>query len=254
MSAGMTDVASGALLISDRDGVRTLTLNRPERRNALNTDLSRSLLAALRNADADPAVNAVLLTGNGPVFCAGADLGEFKGATDPAPSILRSEILCEMQIAFGQLAVPVVCALHGAALGFGAALVNLSDMAVMGEGARLGYPELQHGMVPSLMLPVIQHAVSGKKSFELLAMAQPIGAAEALALGLVNAVVPNEAVAERALQMATALAKVDRDALRETKLMSAVMANMSLADAMRYGRDASARRAAANQANQAKKH
>jgi len=237
---------SDILLVSDRDAVRTLTLNRPERRNALNTELGRALLTALREADADPAVNAVLLAGSGPLFCAGADLGEFKGATDPGPSIMRSEILCEMQVAFGQLAVPVVCAVQGGALGFGAALVSMADMAVMGESARYGYPELQHGMVPSLMLPVVLNALPGKRGFELLARAQPISAAESLALGLVNAVVPDAEVAGHALEMALMLARINRDALRETKLLASSMADMSLADALHFGRDASARRALAN--------
>ena len=87
------------LLIENRDAVRILTMNRPDKRNALNTELTRALLEALRAADADESVGAVVLTGAGQGFCAGADLAEFKDLRDPAAADERAELTMNLHLA-----------------------------------------------------------------------------------------------------------------------------------------------------------
>ena len=236
------------LTCADRDGVRLLTLNRPRRRNAIDTALGQALLQGLREADADPAVGAVVIAGNGPVFCAGADLAEFKGErASPAGQEFRSQVNLDLLLAFSQVALPVLCAVQGAALGLGAALVNVADLAVFGRGARLGYPEVGHGMVPSLMIPVVQKMVGAKQAFEVLTNSDALSADQALALGLCNRVVDDAEVLAVTSAWAARLAALDRTVLRETKLLIGSMRPLDLADALRFGTEASRRRAAAAQ-------
>lgn len=232
-------------LVTDADGVRTLTLNRTERRNALDTALGSALLQALRAADQNDSVGAVLLAANGTVFCAGADIGEFKGERgDPVAEARRSDLFLELQLAFEEIQVPVVCALTGAAVGAGAALAIAADLTVMGESARLSWPEIVHGMVPSLMIGHLQRRTGRKQSFELLALGQPVSAREALALGLANRVVPDAEVMETSLQLARTLAGHNRAAMRETKQLFISHAALPLPAALRAGREAARARQA----------
>src|SRR6478609_7350164 len=119
------------LSIEDRKAVRVLTLNRPDKRNALNTELTRALLVALRTADADESVGAVILTGAGQGFCAGADLSEFKELKDPAAADERAELTMNLHLAFPSMSKPIVTAINGAAMGGGAGLAIAGDLAVM---------------------------------------------------------------------------------------------------------------------------
>lgn len=243
----MSDTQQQAtLLCSDDEGVRVLTLNRPQRRNAIDTPLALALLQALRNADADGSVRAVVIAANGTVFSAGADLGEFKGErADAAAEAYRSDVYLDMVMAVCQSATPVVLAVQGAAIGMGAALVNVADMVVLGDTARVSYPEVKHGMLPGLIAPVVQAYVPGKKAFELLMLGDGIGGAEAISIGLANCVVPDAQVLDEAVSLARRLAALDPDALRATKVLLEGMATLPFADALRFGRDASRQRAAA---------
>lgn len=225
------------------DGIRVLTLDRPQRRNALDSALARALIEAVRRADADAGIGAVVIAGNGPTFCAGADLGEFRGErADPVAESQRSDLFAELQLLFSEVRVPTIAAVQGQAVGAGASLAIGADLTLLAEDATLVYPEVRHGMVPSLMIPVLQHRLGRKRAYGLLALAAPLGAAEALALGLVNEVVPSGELMPAALRRARTLAGIDRAALRETKRLLEEMAGMPLGAAVRYAREASRRR------------
>ena len=131
------------LICEDRGAVRILTMNRPEKRNALNTSLTQALVDALRAADADDSIACVVLTGAGQGFCAGADLSEFKDFTPEKQALVdaRAELTMQLHLAFPKLSKPVVTAINGAAMGGGAGLAIAGDLAVMAEDATLGYPE-----------------------------------------------------------------------------------------------------------------
>ncbi len=233
------------LLSDDVDGTRILTLNRPQRRNALDSALLRALIAALHAADADATVRCIVLAGAGTCFCSGADLSEFKGdKADPQQEAERGDLSLELLLSFGRLRVPVVCAVNGPAIGFGAALTNVADLVVMGTSARMGYPELRHGMVPTLMIPVVQALLLGKKAFELLALGDALDADQAVACGLANVAVADDQVLPRALEFGARLGGLDRQLVRETKQLYASMSSMSLSDALRFGREAARRRVA----------
>jgi len=231
------------LLVEDRGAVRILTLNRPEKRNALNSDLTRALLEALRAADRDEAVGSVVLAGAGQGFCAGADLGEFKDLTPENHDLVdaRAELTMQLHLAFPKMAKPVVTAVQGAAMGGGAGLAIAGDLAVMAEGAKIGYPETRHGIVAAIVMANLSRQVGRKAAFELVALGEAIDARQALALGMVNRVVPDAELMQEALALAEKLAAVGRPAMATTKRLFHEVADLPLERALERGREANQR-------------
>src|SRR5687767_366056 len=205
------------LLVEKSNSLWVLTMNRPEKRNALNSELTQALLDTLRAADADEAVRAVVLTGAGPGFCAGADLAEFKELKDPAAAERRAELTMQLHLAFSRTRVPIVAAINGHAMGGGAGLAIAGDLAVMAQGAKLGYPETRHGIVAAIVMANLVRQVGRKAAFELVALGEPVDAARAFALGLVNRIAPDGKMLDEAVKVAQKLAAVSRPAMTETK-------------------------------------
>jgi enoyl-CoA hydratase/carnithine racemase len=223
------------LRLEDVDAVRILTLNRPDKRNALDTHLTSALLESLRSADAEDGVRCVVLTGAGKAFCAGADLGEMKNVLDPKAADQRTDLTVQLHLAFSKMVTPVVTAINGAAMGGGAGLAIAGDLAVMGESATLGYPEVKHNIVAAIVMANLVRQVGRKAAFELAALGEPISAQRALALGMVNRVVPDERVREEALGFAQKLAAVDRAAMAQTKHLFHEVTDLALEPALKRG-------------------
>ena len=228
-----------ALLVEDRGAVRILTMNRPEKRNALNSELTQGLLDALRKADLDESVGAMVLTGAGQGFCAGADLSEFKDLQAGVAAENRAELTMQLHLAFSRISKPVVSAINGHAMGGGAGLAIAADLAVMAEDAKLGYPEPKHGIVAAIVMANLVRQVGRKAAFELVALGEPVDAQRALQLGMVNRVVP-DALSE-ALGLAEKLAAAKRPAMAETKRLFHEVADLPLATALERGRDTNKR-------------
>jgi enoyl-CoA hydratase/carnithine racemase len=229
------------LLVENRGAVRILTMNRPEKRNALNSELTQVLLDALRVADADESVGCVVLTGAGPGFCAGADLSEFKDLQQAVAAENRAELTMQLHLAFSRIRVPVVTAINGHAMGGGAGLAIAGDMAVMADSAKLGYPEPKHGIVAAIVMANLVRQVGRKAAFELVALGEPIDAQRALQLGMVNRVVALSSLMNEALGFAEKLAAVKRPAMAETKRLFHEVADLPLAAALERGRDTNKR-------------
>ena len=229
------------LLIEDRGPVRILTMNRPEKRNALDTALTSALLESLRTADAEETVRCVVLTGAGQGFCAGADLSEFKHLNDPKAAETRAELTMQLHLAFSKMITPVVTAINGAAMGGGAGLAIAADLALMAEGAKLGYPETRHGIVAAIVMANLVRQVGRKAAFELVSLAEPIDARRALELGMVNRIVPLERLMTEAMAMAEKLAALDLQAMATTKRLFHEVADLPLEAALERGRDANKR-------------
>ncbi|HXR59015.1 MAG TPA: enoyl-CoA hydratase/isomerase family protein [Burkholderiales bacterium] len=229
------------LLVEDRGAVRLLTMNRPEKRNALNTELTRMLLDSLREADREEGIACVVLTGAGKGFCAGADLSEFKDLVPEKQHLVdeRAELTMQLHLAFSKMAKPVVTAINGAAMGGGAGLAIAGDLAVMAEGATLGYPEARHGIVAAIVMANLVRQMGRKTAFELVSLGEPIDAAKALELGIVNRVVPESLAV--AIELAEKLSKIEAKALRATKSLFHEVADLPLEDALRRGREANKR-------------
>jgi enoyl-CoA hydratase/carnithine racemase len=228
------------LLIENRGAVRILTMNRPDKHNALNTELTQGLLDALRAAEADSSINAIVLTGAGKSFCAGADTSEFSSLLpdDPGAVTRRADLTTSLHLVFSQMAKPVISAVRGNALGGGAGLAIACDMVVMADTVRFGYPELKHGIVAAVVLANLVRQLDKKQAFELVAMADPIDGPRALALGLCNRVVPDSDVLDVALQIADRLAGWSPIAMATTKRTFHRAADLTLAQALEVGRDA----------------
>jgi enoyl-CoA hydratase/carnithine racemase len=230
---------SNVLLTENRAAVRILTMNRPEKRNALNSELTQALLDALKAADADESVGCVVLTGAGAGFCAGADLSEFKDLTPENQNRIdaRADLTMNLNLSFSRMSKPVVAAVNGAAMGGGAALALAADMVIMAEDAKLAYPELKHGIVAAIAMANLVRQVGRKGAFELVATGHPIGAERALQLGLVNQVVPQQVVLSEAENLAEHLAALSRTAMAATKQLFHEVADLPLTEALERGRE-----------------
>lgn len=196
-----------------------LTLQRPEQRNALSHTLRADLSAALREAEADDAVRAVVITGAGTAFCAGLDLGELEATLGLTEAEHRddSEALRDLLVQVMAMPKPVVAAVNGPAVAGGAGLVTACDLAVMARSARIGYTEARIGFVAALVGVMLLRQVGEKHARDLLLSARLIGAEEAERMGLVNAVVDDDAVLDAACERAAALARNAPGSLALTK-------------------------------------
>ncbi|MEY2891340.1 MAG: hypothetical protein RJA98_1248 [Pseudomonadota bacterium] len=227
----MSDTLASDLLPTDllltehpAPGVRLLRLHRPAVLNALNLELRRALAAAFVAADADPAVHAVVLAGSERAFCAGADLQEYRDAT---PAEIAARGMGRLWDAVASCRKPVIAAVRGHALGGGCELALHADLIIAGEGARFGQPEVLIGLMPGGgATQRLTRAVGKFAAMRLLFTGAPIGAAEALALGLASEVVADAQVEPRAIALAAQLAQGPQAAIRAIK--EAVIEGMNL--------------------------
>lgn len=188
---------SQVLLTERTGGVLVLTLNRPQQRNALNPELNSALSDAMRAADTDPGVRAVVLTGNGPVFCAGMDLKAFASGADMSGfSWFNTEGISK----------PVIAALNGSALAGGFELVLACDLVVAAEGAMVGIPEVKRGLFAALGGTTLSARIPMAVALELGLTGDPVTVTRALEIGLVNRVVPASEVRSEAVALATRIA------------------------------------------------
>ncbi|MCA8927871.1 MAG: enoyl-CoA hydratase/isomerase family protein [Alphaproteobacteria bacterium] len=227
------------VLVEDRGAVRLLTLNRPDKLNAINGALVQDLLAALAAAHGEDSVASVVLTGSGRAFSAGADMKEAqshagRSQREHLQASGGSTALYEAIMAIDK---PVIAAISGYALGGGCALVMASDIVVAGESAVLGYPEVKRGLAATAVTPTLVAQVGRKWASELLLLSENITAARAAEIGLVNRVVPDGEVLTTALAMAETLAGYAHDALWMTKRMIRRSADLSLDQAHGLARD-----------------
>lgn len=230
------------VIVEDRDAVRIIRMNRPDKLNALNTELTQGLLDALNAADGDDTIRAVVLAGEGKGFCAGADLSEFKDLTpDQQHRVLaRADLTCRLQSKLQEMKKPVVSAVQGAAVGGGAGLAIGCDMMVAGADLKFGYPELKHDIVPALVMTGLQRQLGRKAAFEMVSLGRLIGAEEAQALGLANRVVARGAVIDAALEIATQWARANPMAMAAAKALFYRVADLPFDAAMAAGRDVNA--------------
>jgi methylglutaconyl-CoA hydratase len=218
-------------------GVLTLTLSRPDKRNALNAELIGALHQALDQADLDAEVRVVALRGAGKDFCAGADLDELLKSADLPPgeneaSALR---LGRVLLRIRQLPKPVVAVVQGRALAGGAGLASACDLVLAGAGAQLGYPEIRRGFVPAMVMTLLRRAVGEKRACDLVLTGRLMGAAEALDAGLVSRVVPDEELDGAAAQVLAELARTSASALALTKQLFYQLDGRSVEDGVALG-------------------
>ena len=227
----MPDEPASPLLSEVADGVATLTLNRPDALNALNSQLRRELLAAIKAAARDEGTRAVVITGAGRGFCAGADL---RGGSDERAfrAVLTAEYNPLIE-AIRSVPKPVVAAVNGVAAGAGVSLALAADVVVASDEARFVPAFSRIGLVPDSGLARVLVRVLGRhRAFEILMGERQLGANDARDLGLVAAVVPAESLAGTARELARRLADGPTAAIGLTKRLLNAAENATLAEAL----------------------
>jgi methylglutaconyl-CoA hydratase len=218
-------------------GALTLTLDRPDKRNAMSAALIEALHAGFERADFDAAVSVVVLRGAGKDFCAGADLDELLASADLPPADNEAAAL-RLGTLFGRmrrLPKPVVAVVQGRALAGGAGLVTACDLAIAGEGAQIGYPEIQRGFVPAMVMTLLRRAVGEKLALELVLTGRVLTAPEARGAGLLARVVPDAALEREARSLISSLAEASPSALALTKQLFYQLDGRSLEDGIALG-------------------
>jgi len=192
MSAALaaSSIADDSVLLRhDADGVATLTLNRPQARNALSMALMKALQDALDAIREDPSVRVVILRGAGPAFCAGHDLKEMRADPPRAATEAVFRTCARLMLSITRLPQPVIAQVNGIATAAGCQLVATCDLAICAEDARFATPGVQIGLFCSTPMVALSRAVSRKAALEMLLVGEPVDAREALRIGLVNRVV-----------------------------------------------------------------
>jgi enoyl-CoA hydratase/carnithine racemase len=181
------------LLKSLRDGVLTITMNRPEGGNRIDRAMMQALHDAIEAADADTSVRVIVLTGAGEYFCAGGRVDGYPTGT-LRQRMDYAQAFCSMHERMGRAAAPIVAAVSGHCTAGGMSLLSFCDVAVAAEDVEFGYPEATHGLFPALALGIMIPILPPKRAFDMLFTGKLFSAAEALRLELVNKVVPRAKV------------------------------------------------------------
>ena len=218
-------------------GVYTLTLNRPAKRNALSRAMIDALHEAVEHADLSADIRVVALRGAGRDFCAGLDLKELLATADQSPDRNEEDAmhLGSLFIKLRTLPKPVVAVTHGRTLAGGCGLATACDLVLASESGTFGYPEIQRGFVPAMVMTMLRRAVGEKQAFDLAATGRLVSAAEACAMGLVSRVLPDEGYAEKTGAMLRTMAASSASALAFTKRQLYELDSLSFADGVALG-------------------
>ena len=234
--------ATQTVLSEARDGVAYLTLNRPDKRNALNDELVADLKTALKAADSDDTVQCVVVRGAGANFCSGADLSALQKISQAsvAENIADAESLGRLFLLIRRVRVPVIAAVQGRALAGGCGLALACDIVLADNSARFGFPEVKLGFVPAMVMAILRRSVSEKIAFELITTGSEISAADANHLGLVNHVFEGENFEADVENFAHRFQKLSRSALSLSKSLFYSSEAMAFEDALAAGVDINA--------------
>lgn len=228
------------VLVERRGRVGIVTLNRPHARNALNTALLDRLEASLHDLSADDGIGAIVLTGNGPSFCAGADLKETAAGMAEADfwsQYARASRSMRVHTMLINAPKPVIAAVNGHAVAGGCGVAMACDLSLASDRAVFGYPEVARGLVAAIAMVSLSRIMARRKALDLLFTARTISAAEALDLGMVNRVVPHEQLMDETLEYAASIAANNAGALRITKHLWNQLAESDIDRAFEYARD-----------------
>lgn len=228
------------VLCEQRGRLAVITLNRPHARNALSRNLLTRMHEILDWAESDPSVGVVVLAGNGPAFCAGADLKESaKGMNDGdfASRYDRANLSMSLHSRLPRLPKPVIAAVDGFAVAGGCGLALSCDLVVAGDTSTFGYPEVKRGLVPAMVMVSLSRIVGKQQAMDLLLTGRMMDAHEAKTLGMVTRVVPAGTALDSALDYGDSIASSPPTALRFTKDLFRQVVDMEYGQAMEHARD-----------------
>jgi methylglutaconyl-CoA hydratase len=222
-------MAYNTLRLDSEDGIATITLNRPDKRNAISYELIDDLLAALEEATRSPAL-VVVLTGAGKAFCSGMDLENLKAllGRSPEQSLMDSQTMARLFRSIYEFPKPTIAAVNGPAIAGGCGLATLCDFTLSVPDAKFGYTEVRIGFVPAIVSTFLLRQVGEKHARDLLLTGRIISAEEALNIGLINEVVAADKLAARARELAAQLMENSPASLRYTKRLLSDQARREL--------------------------
>jgi methylglutaconyl-CoA hydratase len=224
-------------------GAFTIVLNRPDRRNALASEMLDEFLAALHQAEQQADAHIVVLRGAGKHFCTGLDLDEFYRSANAPESDHQhdAERLAEILLRLMRMQKPTLALVQGRALGVGATLAVACDMVIAAAGAQFAFPEVTYGFVPAFAAAVLRRHVGDKAAFELVATGRTLTGEEARAMGLVSRVVPDEGFEAVSGSTVRGLCNCAMDLMTEVKASFLSTEGKSLEDALRISAGINAR-------------
>jgi methylglutaconyl-CoA hydratase len=210
------------IVVAQSASIRTITLNRPERRNAMTPEMQMELIAALEDA-ATSGCRVLVLTGAADAFCSGLDLSALQAMQDKSAAEHRAdaERIARLFLALYELPIPTIAAVHGAAIAGGAGLAIICDFTLATPAAKFGFTEVRIGFVPALVSAFLALQVGDKKCRDLLLTGRLFDAEEAHRLGMVNEIVAPEKLTERVQTLADVLIANSPQSLAATKLLLA---------------------------------
>ena len=229
----MTD----SLKVVVANGVLALTLQRPEKRNALNAAMVEALRRELDRADLDQAVRVVTIAGAGSDFCAGADLSELLASVnnDADTNVSQALALGEIFLRIRALPKPVVAVVEGRALAGGCGLATACDLVLAHPAAQFGYPEVHRGFVPAMVMAMLRRVTGEKRAFDLVATGRVLSAAEAADVGLVSRVLSAEGFAGEVAEVIASLTSASPTALALIKQQLYQLDGVGFGEAVRLG-------------------
>lgn len=216
-----------------KDGVMTVTLNRPDDHNRMDRKMMMAIHDAMEDADADRSVRVIVLTGAGEYFCAGGRVDGYPKGTLQQRSDY-AQAFCSMQDRMGRAAAPIVAAVTGHCTAGGMSLLSFCDLAVASDEAQFGYPEATHGLFPALALGVLIPILPTKRAFDMLYTGERISAADALQLHLVNKVVPKSQVMAAVDAYVKAIKRLNQTAVGLGRKAYYAMVPMAPASRLQY--------------------
>jgi methylglutaconyl-CoA hydratase len=230
------------ILVAESDGVRTITLNRPTRRNALTPEMQLELIASMEDAAAGSA-RVVVLRGAGEAFCSGLDLSVLQSMNDKSAADHREDAqrIARLFRTLYELPKPTIAAVHGAAIAGGTGLATISDFTLAVPEAKFGYTEARIGFVPALVSAYLALQIGDKRARDLLLTGRFFDAEEAHRLGLINEVVQPETLEKRVLALAQVLAANSAQSMAATKRLLAVQNKAWLDASIAQAMEANAR-------------
>ena len=209
------------LLYEARDAACCLTLNRPAKRNALNEALIEGLKAGLAQAAQDEQVKVIVLRANGPDFCAGMDLAQLQRIAQASLLENRADAaqLAALYRQFRATPKPIIAAVHGRALAGGAGLAAACDLVIAAQSAQFCFTETRIGFVPAMVAAIARRNLTEKQAFEVLTLAQPFSAAQALAYGFINRVCADDELTQATAALVNEITRVSASAIQLTKAL-----------------------------------
>ena len=233
---------SERVLVTVAGGILTATLNRADKRNAIDTAMIDALLAMLERADLDAGVRVVAIRGAGHDFCAGMDLNELLASADHSLEQNRTAALhfADIFIRMRRLSKPVVALVQGRALAGGCGLATACDLILASESAQFGYPEVQRGFVPAMVMAMLRRTIGEKIAFDLATTGRLLDGTEAAAAGLASRVYDDADFEEQAGEVLRVLAEASPSALAFTKQQFYQLDGLGFEEGLRLGADVNA--------------